>query len=424
LVALSALFEQRAPLKILVAGDLLLDRYTIGSTRRISPESPVPVVNVTREEQRPGGAGNVMLNLRGLGANVVALGRVGADPAGEQLQEELRRSGIDTKLIVTDSIPTPVKQRIMAQGQQLVRVDREVVRPLGALAEKQLIEAIPDVIEWCQVVTISDYAKGTLSDTVLSTLIFEARRRGIPVVVDPKGLDYQKYEGATLIKPNLAEAYAVTGADDNTAIGEVATRLAALVKTDALMITRSGEGISLWQDGEEYHSAARVREVVDVTGAGDTVLATLAIGLGSGLSLADSTDLANIAAGLAVERVGCACVRRKEIAEQVLLADATSKFVDSRHLPLLREALHGSDLLVVLVDTRQGFDQTDYQAVRQAKTKGTTCVICCIDESPCTSVLDLLSSLREVDYLAVASEELVEGLAPSQVLRLDCALTT
>lgn len=418
MVGFTRLFGQKESIKVLVAGDLLLDRYTIGSVKRISPESPVPVVAVEKEEVKAGGAGNVMLNLRALGADVVAMARVGNDPAGKQLKKELNLKGINTELIVTDQAPTPVKQRVIAEGQQLVRIDQEQILPLSLSAEAKLLYAIPEILQCCQVVAISDYGKGTLSDVLLHTLIHEAKRLGIPVVIDPKGNCYKKYEGATVVKPNRKEAYQAANCAPDTPLEQVVEIIRKQVDMETLMVTLSGEGIGYWDKTGGDIVSAQVKEIVDVTGAGDTVLASVTLALGNQLSIKEAAQLANIAAGLAIERLGCVSVCMQQIAERVLSLCLRKKFIKEQALSLLQVAVQDLAPTVVLLNTGQGFNQESYQILKKHKRQGVPFVVCCTDKDLCPLVIEFVTSLQEIDYVICANKDFVQKLQPGKVVDL------
>lgn len=292
--------------QILLVGDLMLDQYTHGSIRRISPEAPVPVLNPERQESRPGGAGNAALNLVSLNQKVRLLGRVGNDAYGQTLRRELDREGIDTNAIVIDeTTPTPVKNRLIANGQQVMRLDTEQIRPLSSALAHTFESRLSEILDGIDLVAISDYGKGLCTPSFLKTLITAARAASIPVLVDPKGRDASRYAGASLLKPNVREATEAAGLGHEATLDEVATEL--LTTVDSLLITRSEKGMTLFRpDHPSCDFPVEVREVRDVTGAGDTVLAVLAAGMANGLSIEESAQLANRAAALAVARFGCA----------------------------------------------------------------------------------------------------------------------
>jgi rfaE bifunctional protein kinase chain/domain len=305
---------------VLVAGDFLLDRYTSGTVDRISPEAPVPILKLTNEKDLPGGAGNVALNLEALGSNVKLFGRIGVDKEGEALKQSLKSDKIACQALVCDpSVPTSLKNRLLAGGQQLIRIDRESITPLTEYMEQYLISIIPELLNGVDLIAISDYGKGFLTPALLRSLIDNGRSLSIPIVVDPKGIDFTKYSGASVIKPNYKEALACAGIDSNThgvTIESIAKKIFDEVEIDALVITRSEKGISLIEsDLTHHHFPVTLQEVRDVTGAGDTVLAVISYALAKGVSLPEAIELSNIAAGLAIQHIGCAKIGLTEILE-------------------------------------------------------------------------------------------------------------
>ncbi len=302
------------PKKILVAGDFMLDVYTIGDVQRISPEAPVPVLRVSDESRRAGGAGNAILNLVSLGMEVVALGRVGVDEGGDHFVQALADEGVDVSSVMRDpSFQTPIKNRMIAAGQQLVRIDYETPSTLSSTLENEISAALPTLLKGVDMVAISDYAKGFLSPPLLCTLIEQARSYQIPVVVDPKGRDFTRYRGSTLIKPNLSEALTAAGLGFEATLDEVAHHILQEVGIETLMVTRSQEGISLFNGETRQDFPAQVHDLKDVTGAGDTVLAVVTAALANHMTLAEAAELANIAAGIAIERIGCARVSKSDL---------------------------------------------------------------------------------------------------------------
>jgi D-beta-D-heptose 7-phosphate kinase/D-beta-D-heptose 1-phosphate adenosyltransferase len=311
--------------KILVIGDFMLDVYTFGDVHRISPEAPVPVLRVVEESRRPGGAGNAILNLVSLGMEVIAVGRVGNDVGGSTFLQEMAKERVDTRGVICDfSFQTPLKNRMIAAGQQLLRIDYERPSPLKPHLESEVVASLPKLLEKVEIVAISDYAKGFLTPSLLSSLIGLANQRGIPVIVDPKGIDFTRYHGATLIKPNLLEAVGAAGLGMEATLDDIASRIMKTVTIDCLMVTRSKEGISVFQrDKIRQDFPAHVHEVKDVTGAGDTVLAIITAALANRLSIAEAAKLANIAAGIAIERVGCARISLSDLAARLVEIDAS-----------------------------------------------------------------------------------------------------
>ncbi|HPE84940.1 MAG TPA: bifunctional ADP-heptose synthase, partial [Chlamydiales bacterium] len=292
MVNLIGMLSHLKPFKVLVAGDFMLDRYTHGKVGRISPEAPVPVLHVQREHSLPGGAGNVALNLASLGAQVFALGRIGDDLEGEHLKRLLFDQDINAQGLLTENnYHTPVKNRLMGGSQQMLRIDFEHTHPIADDLVRNV--ALPD----CDLIAISDYNKGFLTPTVLAALIKHGKELGIPIIVDPKGEDFSKYKGATLIKPNLKEAYAASKLPLDSSLNDVAKALFNQSEAQQILITRSSEGLSLFSDDNTHtHFPVRCREVQDVTGAGDTVLAMLCMALANDLELASAAHLSNVAA--------------------------------------------------------------------------------------------------------------------------------
>lgn len=302
---------------VLVVGDFLLDTYTTGTVRRISPEAPVPILEVTALDSRPGGAGNVVLNLASLGARVFAAGRIGVDADGERLLAALSGANTDLSALLPSKHPkTPVKNRLVANGQQLLRVDSEVITPITPAFEESLFSHLSPLLSKIDIIALSDYGKGIATPTLLARLIETARTRNIPIIIDPKGRDFAKYRNATIIKPNLKEAYDAANLTYDQPLELVAERLLPL-GFDHLLITRSEEGITLFTKNVRKDFPVRLREVKDVTGAGDTVLAVLSVALGNGLSIEDAIPFANCAAGLVIERLGCAQVTLEELLQNI-----------------------------------------------------------------------------------------------------------
>ncbi|MEX3548374.1 MAG: D-glycero-beta-D-manno-heptose-7-phosphate kinase [Burkholderia sp.] len=302
--------ERLALSRVLVVGDVMLDRYWFGNVNRISPEAPVPVVHVQRHEERLGGAANVARNIVTLGANAGLLCVVGSDEPGERIVGLLSESGVETHLERDAQLPTTIKLRVLAQQQQLLRVDFEASPQhevlLAGLARFDML--LPSH----GVVLMSDYAKGGL--THVTTMIAKAREADLPVLVDPKGADWARYRGASLITPNRAELREVVGGWHSEDDLRARVRdLRASLTLDALLLTRSEEGMTLFSDAGELNVPALAREVFDVSGAGDTVIATVAAMLGAGLSLDAAVMLANRAAGIVVGKLGTATVEYGEL---------------------------------------------------------------------------------------------------------------
>jgi rfaE bifunctional protein kinase chain/domain len=298
---------------VLVVGDVMLDRYWFGEVGRISPEAPVPVVKIDRVEERPGGAANVARNVAALGAQVSLLSVVGRDEPGSALRKLLRRERIDAQLHTDPGLSTTVKLRVIGRRQQLVRVDFEKAPGHEALASK--LRDFGRLLRGMDAVILSDYGKGGLTHIV--NMIRMVREAGKPVLVDPKGEDYSRYRGASLITPNRAEFREVAGGwKTETELTRKANELVRRLRIGALLITRSEEGMTLYSDGTRLHVSAQAREVYDVSGAGDTVIATLGVMLGSGAPLEDAVRVANRAAGIVVGKFGTAVVHPDELFEK------------------------------------------------------------------------------------------------------------
>ncbi|MBM3202366.1 bifunctional D-glycero-beta-D-manno-heptose-7-phosphate kinase/D-glycero-beta-D-manno-heptose 1-phosphate adenylyltransferase HldE [Candidatus Woesearchaeota archaeon] len=365
--------------RVLVAGDLMLDRYWHGATSRISPEAPVPVVRVDQIEERVGGAGNVALNIARLGGMVDVLGYCGQDEAGSRLLMLLNQAGIRCRVERLEQIPTITKLRVLSRHQQLIRLDFE--QPFQPQTPDTLLRSYCSALALVHLVVLSDYGKGTLAS--VTALIEQARQAGCPVLVDPKGTDFSRYRGARLVTPNRSEFEAVVGVCQTE--DELVTRGLALLQRhalEALLITRGEQGMTLLEPGQlPLHLPAHAKEVYDVTGAGDTVIAVLAIALAAGVALADATRLANLAAGLVVGKLGTASVTREELedalegsrahrhgivdwptlqdllkaarvrGEKIVATNGCFDLLHPGHIHYLRQARSLGDRLVVLVNT-------------------------------------------------------------------------
>jgi D-beta-D-heptose 7-phosphate kinase / D-beta-D-heptose 1-phosphate adenosyltransferase len=416
----------RAPLpdfsraRVLVVGDVMLDRYWTGPVQRISPEAPVPVVRVRADQVRAGGAANVALNLASLGAQVSLLGVVGRDDAARELRVAVEVAGIAADWIESERLPTITKLRVLSRNQQLLRMDfEESLDAIGAFDRAALQQRFAQRLAGCDVVICSDYGKGTLVD--VAALIGTARAAGKTVLVDPKGADYARYAGATLLTPNVAELEAVAGAaGDEADLLNRGEALRAQLGLDALLLTRSEKGLSLLRGSQPpLHLPAAAREVFDVTGAGDTVIATLAAALAAGLELPEACRLANLAAGIVVGKLGTASVSVAELdaalhpqgfdaavlGEAALLARVAAEKQKGRrivmtngcfdllhvgHVKYLEAARNLGDLLIVAVN--------DDDSVR--RLKGPTRPV-----NPCADRMRVLASLRSVDCVVPFSED-------------------
>jgi D-beta-D-heptose 7-phosphate kinase/D-beta-D-heptose 1-phosphate adenosyltransferase len=402
---------------VVVAGDVMLDRYLFGSTDRISPEAPVPVVHVHETDDRPGGAANVAVNLASLGVTTRLLGVVGEDAAADSLKSILKGYGIQCDFHRVKGRPTITKTRVQSRGQQLIRLDAE---DSAAIPGAEVAGALAKSIKGASAVILSDYGKGTLTD--VATMIKACRSAGVPVLVDPKGVDFDKYRGASLITPNQSEFEAVAGSCDTDA--ELVNRARELLddlEMDALLITRSEKGMLLLEAGEEpVFLSTQAREVYDVTGAGDTVIATLAAAVASGQNLAAAAALANVAAGLVVRKIGVAAVTPGEInvalhqrgqggrgslglhelrsmvdeshsrGERVVMTNGCFDVLHAGHVAYLEEAKSLGDRLIVAVN--------DDDSVRRLKG----------DSRPINELADrllVLAGLAAVDWVVPFSDD-------------------
>ena len=296
--------------RMLVVGDVMLDRYWFGEVTRISPEAPVPVVRVHRVEERPGGAANVARNCVALGAQTQLISVIGKDEAGERLAQLVEAEGVRANLHRDASIPTTVKLRVIGRQQQLLRIDFETPPSREVLASK--LADFESALAQCDAVILSDYGKGGLAH--ISKMIKLARSAGKLVLVDPKGDDYARYHGANIVTPNTAELREVVGTwSDEDDLAKRVDKLRVDLELDAVLLTRSEQGMTLFDARGAMHVAAQAREVYDVSGAGDTVIAALAVMLAAGAPIADAVDVANRAAGIVVGKLGTAVATRAEL---------------------------------------------------------------------------------------------------------------
>lgn len=350
-IEVESFLSRLGSVRALVVGDLMLDEYVWGRAERISPEAPVQVVDVAREDLRLGGAGNVINNLVTLGCRVHVASVLGDDGDGRRLRGMLMEKGVVTDgVLLAPGRTTGRKTRILASNQQMLRIDRESREPISPDQETQLAAHVAAVAGDCRVILISDYLKGVLTVGLLQRIIALGRERGVPVVVDPKGSDYRKYRGATLLTPNRKEAQTASGIAivDEASLDRAGRKLREELDLDALVLTRSEEGMSLFsRAGQRTHLPTEAREVYDVSGAGDTVLAVLGVGLGGGLGLEEAARLSNVAAGVVVGKVGTSTVTPAEILEVI-----------GRQHQDTDLKIKQRDALKVLLDDRRGRGRT------------------------------------------------------------------
>ncbi len=308
--------------RVLVIGDLILDEFIWGKVKRISPEAPVPVVEVERESLRLGGSANVVNNLTSLGCQVSLCGVIGNDANGERMQEILKDMKVECGgVVVKDNRPTAIKTRVIAQHQQIVRFDREKVRPVMATTIEKIVRHVREELDTIDAVVLSDYGKGVISKPLLDQIIPMLSSKNIPVAVDPKPLNFPHYQGVTVITPNHHEAAAAAEVDteDEEGLLKAGQILLEKNRAKALLITRGESGMSLFEKGGEItHIPTMARDVYDVTGAGDTVIATLTLGLASGMTLKEAASIANAAAGIVVGKLGTATTSIKELSNALM----------------------------------------------------------------------------------------------------------
>lgn len=323
---------------VVVLGDVMLDRYFLGKTSRISPEAPVPAVLIHKKKHVLGGAGNVAANLAGLGCRVHLLGVKGKDAAGAMVTALLDELGCESGLETVPSRVTTTKTRVVALSQQLIRLDEEDPSPVPEEVEAALLRSFAAILPNAQAVILSDYAKGVLTPGLCRNVIDLCRRFGRPIIVDPKGRDWERYRGATCVSPNTGELEAVAGGqmDGDAALIEAARRVRDRYGFDRLLVTRGAEGMALvGKDGSPVLIPSRAREVFDVSGAGDTVIATLAATLGAGLDWGSAARIANTAAGIVVGKLGTKPIFLEELASAL---DEESTRTESKILPVATAA--------------------------------------------------------------------------------------
>ena len=372
---------------IVCVGDVMLDRYVHGQAHRISPEAPIPVLNYSHSHCNPGGAANVAANLSALGARVSLIGRLGKDNAAEDLCKALSEfKSVASHWVHDENLPTTEKTRFVVGGQQLLRVDHEKNTSISATQAKQLAAVFKNLVQSAGVFVLSDYAKGLLSTDFCQVLIQEALQANVPVMVDPKGTDYSKYKGASLLTPNLAELRAAVGqaVSGDAQVVAAATLLMQRFDIQAVLVTRSAEGMTLVSQehpsGLHIHSAAR--DVSDVSGAGDTVIAALALGMACGLTPAQSSHIANVAAGISVARHGTVQVTLEEVRKEI----------DTSYRPIQQAPVFFSDVNALNEQVKQW--QT--QALSVGFTNG------CFDLLHAGHLHSLVEAKKQCDKLVVA----------------------
>ncbi|SHI56663.1 D-alpha,beta-D-heptose 7-phosphate 1-kinase [Malonomonas rubra DSM 5091] len=426
------ILKEIAASKLLVVGDLILDNYIWGKTSRISPEAPVQVVEVERDELRLGGAGNVVNNLQALGCRVAVASVVGDDDDGRKLLELFERQGVDVAgVLQAKQRTTSRKSRVLASQQQMLRIDRESTEEISAGEQSQLFAFIKQQLPEVGAVLLSDYLKGVLAPELLQQIIELCRKQNIPVIVDPKGTDFSRYRGATLLTPNRREAEVATGVviRDQASLLQAGEKLLNEQQLDALVLTRSEEGMSLFTETGVEHLPTEAREVFDVSGAGDTVVALIGAALGVGAELNDAAQLANLAAGIVVGKLGTSTVTAPEIinsySRRHSLADG--KILPRKELASLLDPLRSNGKKIVF--TNGCFDLLHAGHVKylqQARQLGDLLVLGLNSDSSIRRLkgekrplleeserAQILAALDCIDYLSIFDED-----TPLELLQL------
>jgi len=437
---------------VLVVGDVMLDRHVHGQVRRISPEAPVPVVSLIGEVQTPGGAGNVAAGLAGLGCRVTLAGLIGTDAEGEQLRQVLASKGVERLALVEHpDLTTVSKTRILSDThQQLLRLDRDGDRNTFAALDQLLLDQVLPLIGDQSAVVLADYEKGVITPRVAREIVGRCRKLGVPCIVDPKKADFSVYAEATVVTPNLMEAERAIGralTNDET-VGRAADQLRDRLKTDAMLITRGAEGMTLSVAGDVHHVPSQTRDVADVTGAGDTVVAVLAACLGSGRPLLEACRIANAAAGIAVSHPGTYVVQAAELeaawkglspkildrtaarrrlvearrrGRKIVFTNGCFDLLHAGHLACLEGAKRLGDLLVVGLNSDssvQGLKGDARPVIGQSNRASLLAGLACVDvvivfdeETP-VSLIELL----EPDVLVKGGDYTIDQIAGGDVV--------
>ncbi len=433
------LIESMKPVPIMVVGDVMADEYVLGDVERISPESPVPVI-VSKDKFRTlGGAGNVVRNIVSLGGSAALFAVVGKDTAGAWLARHCEEIGVETFWLKQDeSRPTTVKTRVVARNQQIVRIDQEQVGDISPEMTNAVISEIRTVLRQVKAVVVSDYGKGFLTNPLIGAVLEGAQAVSVPVLVDPKGMDYSRYKGASYLTPNVREASAAAGLEirDRESLIEAGTRLLSITAAQGIVLTRGREGITLIRRNRPPDDfPVKPVEIIDVTGAGDTVIATLGMALGNGMSIENAVRMANFAAGIVVSRFGAAAVTLKEMlaavkgdrgnhklvpideiaaelrryrvqGKKIVFTNGCFDLFHAGHLEILRRAADFGDVTVVGVNSDA--------SVARLKGKGRPIFTQ-------TQRADLISSLEFVDHVVVFEEDtplrLIQKVKPDVLVK-------
>jgi D-beta-D-heptose 7-phosphate kinase/D-beta-D-heptose 1-phosphate adenosyltransferase len=407
---------------VLVVGDVMLDRYWHGGTSRISPEAPVPVVKVDQVEDRPGGAANVALNIAALGAPALLVGVTGNDEAADSLADSLGAAGVKAVFQRIPTQPTIVKLRVMSRHQQLLRIDFEQPFATDSLSLGREVDAL---LEGVKVLVLSDYGKGSLQNH--QQLIQAARARSIPVLADPKGKDFSIYRGASMITPNLSEFEAIVGkCEDEAELVAKGAQLMTSLELGAMLVTRGEHGMTLLRpDQPPLHLPARAREVFDVTGAGDTVISTLAAALAAGEELPHAVGLANLAAGIVVGKLGTAAISAPELRRAIQRAEGSERGVLTldQLLPAIEDARAHNERIVFTNGCFDILHAGHVTYLEQARAQGDRLIVAVNDDAsvsrlkgpgrPINSVdrrMAVLAGLGAVDWVVSFGEDTPENL--------------
>lgn len=420
--------------RVLVVGDIMLDRYWYGPTQRISPEAPVPVVKINQDEDRPGGAANVALNIASLNGQVTLMGITGEDEAATTLQTHLNAMDINCAFVESSLHPTITKLRVLSRNQQLIRLDFE--DSFASVNKQPLLDKVAEQIADHDLLLLSDYDKGTLSD--VEGLIKLANQHNVPVLVDPKGTDFSRYKGATLITPNMSEFEAVVGACRSEAeIVSKGQSLLSELELTAMLVTRSEQGMTLLRhEHEEFHLPTQAKEVYDVTGAGDTVIATLALSIAAKSAFTQASALANIAAGIVVGKLGTSTVSEAELIAEISTGQESGfGMLSEEQLKIAVELAQQRGERIVM--TNGCFDilhAGHVSYLNNAKTLGTRLIVAVNDDASVTRLkgpgrpvnpvdrrMAVLAGLGAVDWVVPFTEDtpqrLIANILPNTLVK-------
>ncbi len=410
------------PAPILVAGDVMVDEYVLGEVERISPESPVPVVVAHDRLRRLGGAGNVVKNLVAMGGKVALFAAVGKDNPGVWFKKNCEEMAVESFWLKDDpSRPTTIKTRVVARNQQIVRIDEERISDIPPEIERAVLEDIKSVMPQVKAAIISDYGKGFLTPPMLEALLSSARSNHIPTLVDPKGMDFRRYRGATYITPNVREASVASGVEirNKETLVEAGRILLDQTEAEALIITRGRDGITLVNRRRTQDFPVKPMEIVDVTGAGDTVISTLALAVANGFSVEDAIDLANLAASLVVARFGAASVSLEEMINAIREKPLSSKSVALEEIgAVLRNHRIQGHKIVFTNGCFDLFHAGHLEILRRASAMGEVLVVGINSDRSVARIkghgrpiiaqadrVELVSALSFVDYVVVFEED-------------------